>query len=204
MTSGWRNPLPVAALTVLLAFVARPAWAHKILIDAWVEDAATVQGECCYADGTPLGGKTVRVLNESGAEVGQVETDADGCFSYAAKSNEAHTLQVLLPDGHSAQCTVPAEDFAVSISESVERQGDAAQEGALPVVQVAAVADGGVQAIVDGAVDRRLRRLERQIRDLREEKSMRDLLGGIGYIFGLAGVAFYFLGRNRGSSAEKS
>jgi nickel transport protein len=48
--------------------------------------------------------------------------------------------------------------------------------------------------LVEAAVNKRIRPLVREIRDLREEVRFHDILGGIGYIMGLAGLAFYFLG----------
>ena len=39
--------------------------------------------------------------------------------------------------------------------------------------------------------------LRREFADYRNSTRLRDVLGGIGYILGLAGLAFYFLGVRR-------
>ena len=49
-------------------------------------------------------------------------------------------------------------------------------------------------AVVEQAVAKRIRPLERELRSLKEEVRFHDILGGIGYIAGIAGVTFYFLG----------
>ncbi len=54
-----------------------------------------------------------------------------------------------------------------------------------------------VRSIVEAAVTKRIRPLVREIRRLEEQVWLHDILGGIGYIAGLAGLAFYFLGVRR-------
>lgn len=54
-----------------------------------------------------------------------------------------------------------------------------------------------LQTIVEGAVAQKLRPLQREIAELRDEVRLHDILGGIGYIVGIAGIAFYFLGVRR-------
>ena len=57
---------------------------------------------------------------------------------------------------------------------------------------------------IEAAVAKRIRPLVREIGELKEEVRFHDILGGIGYILGLAGVAFYFLGvRRRGQARIK-
>ena len=61
-----------------------------------------------------------------------------------------------------------------------------------------------LESMIGAAVAMRLRPLVREIRDLKDEIRLHDILGGIGYIVGLAGVAFYFLGtRKRGRLRAK-
>jgi nickel transport protein len=47
------------------------------------------------------------------------------------------------------------------------------------------------------ALGRQIRGLREQIEGYEEQVRFRDVLGGIGYIFGVAGIAFYFLGRRQ-------
>ena len=47
------------------------------------------------------------------------------------------------------------------------------------------------------ALGRQIRGLREQIEGYQEQVRFRDVLGGIGYIFGVAGIAFYFLGRRQ-------
>lgn len=44
--------------------------------------------------------------------------------------------------------------------------------------------------------------MRRQLHDLEDRRSLQDIIGAVGYIFGLAGVAFYVLGRRRTRGGE--
>lgn len=54
-----------------------------------------------------------------------------------------------------------------------------------------------LQGMIEAAVAQKLRPLQREIVELREEIRLHDILGGIGYIVGIAGISFYFLGVRR-------
>jgi nickel transport protein len=54
-----------------------------------------------------------------------------------------------------------------------------------------------LEELVEGAVARRLRPLQRELTDFKESARFHDILGGIGYIVGIAGISFYFLGVRR-------
>ena len=41
------------------------------------------------------------------------------------------------------------------------------------------------------------RPLRRELQEWRNQERLRDILGGIGYLLGMCGIAFYFLGTRR-------
>ena len=51
-------------------------------------------------------------------------------------------------------------------------------------------------------LSKQIRVLRRQIRESDERLRFRDILGGIGFILGLAGVAFYMKARRRGAAVS--
>ena len=59
---------------------------------------------------------------------------------------------------------------------------------------IAAPDNEELQRLIETAVSQRIRPLQREIADLKEEIRFHDILGGIGYIVGTAGIVFYFLG----------
>jgi nickel transport protein len=55
-----------------------------------------------------------------------------------------------------------------------------------------------VQKIVEDSLDKKLRPIVRMMTESKSTKpSLSEIIGGIGYIFGLMGVALYFLSRGR-------
>lgn len=61
-----------------------------------------------------------------------------------------------------------------------------------------------LQRMIETAVSQKIRPLQREIADLKEEIRFHDILGGIGYIVGVTGIVFYFLGVRRRESNERT
>lgn len=59
-----------------------------------------------------------------------------------------------------------------------------------------------LREIVEESVAMRLRPLQREITELRDETRIHDIMGGVGVIMGLGGVIFYFLGVRKKEKAS--
>ena len=109
-------------------------------------------------------------------------------------------------DGHGAEFTLPADQLPPDLPPL--GLPAAADQKAAP----AAVASGAAAGeepnsqcptrspAAPGAgdsVNHELVELRREFQDFRQEVRWHDVLGGIGYIVGVAGIAFYFLGVRR-------
>jgi nickel transport protein len=55
--------------------------------------------------------------------------------------------------------------------------------------------DARLKELIETAVDRQVVPLRRQLDRFENTLRVRDVLGGIGYIFGIMGLLFFFLGR---------
>jgi len=153
---------------VCLIGSAGTAFAHKINIFAWAE-GKTITGSVYFSGGAKAKSVKVKILAPDGRLLGEATTDADGAFTFEAAARCDHKLVAETPDGHRAQYTLSADELAADES--------AAAPSAAVIRQVA-------------LLRQELHRREHTCR-------LRDVLGGIGYIFGVAGVAFYFLGRRK-------
>jgi hypothetical protein len=104
----------------------------------------------------------------------------------------------------------PAILLAVLLLAAFSQASPAVQEqGTGAAVEEHAQALAGIDKaelnrLVESAVNKSIRPLEREIGDLKDEIRLHDILGGIGYIMGLAGLAFFFLGarKRRGATPE--
>jgi nickel transport protein len=208
----------IAGAVVFVLFTVPAALAHNFLLDVY-PFFGTVEGAAFFSNGAvPREGTPVEVFGPDGAKVSDLQTDADGFFSYDPTVTGEHRFTANAGDGHVAEFAlqVTAEEFPdlAAAGGSPETTGaetgtpplgepegavDAAIEGAAPTVV------GGVTAEeVQGIVNQTAVGLGRQIRDLtdsinesRERATFMDILGGIGYIVGLFGIGFFVMALTR-------
>lgn len=228
-----RRPRARPFLLVLLliwAWSATPVLAHRLQVFA-VANGALIEGSAYFAGGAPASGVDVRVEDASGRVLAELTPAADGRFSYRAAAPADHVVVVRSADGHRAEWTVRAAEFApafsvapsdeppTALSFGMDAAYPAPPDGAQPTplpqapretipsrenVNTAALGqpniDPALTAALELAVARQLRPLREELAAARATASMRDVLGGIGYILGLAGIALWW--RARGSGAR--
>jgi len=183
-----------------------PAAAHKASVFAAVQ-GKVIAGEAYFRDGSPLRSAQVTVFDPAGAKLGETKTDAQGRFSFEPRCRCDHRVVVDGGEGHAAQYTVRAEELpsglpkgGASSPTNVAQtpsavQNSPAQPGAA-VPQDSAGRDADLRGELEASQSQRVQlRGDLAARD--DTKRWRDVLGGIGYILGLMGLAFYFLGVRR-------
>lgn len=214
MTRSPRRLPPAFALAaglllalLLTAAAASPALAHKIKIFATAE-GTTITGYVYFPGGSRPAGAPVTVTGPDGSVLAEMTTDADGAFRYEAVRRMDHTFTVDTGDGHRGSFLVRAAQLPRSLP------GDAAP-GAIAGDftagggGAAAGAAGGALAAFDAemledtiarAVAREVNPLREQLEAYEEKVRLHDILGGLGWIAGLTGIAFYILARRRSGS----
>ncbi len=169
-----RSVLPGLLTATVIVLSGVPAAAHQAHVFAHVH-GSTIHGEAYLHDKTPLCDAKVTAMDPTGRTIGQTTTDQQGKFTLQAEYGCDHILRVTTDDGHGVEYTVAAADLPTGLT---PRAGD--------------IAPGGLES-----VHREIVSLRRQLQEHQDQTRLRDVLGGIGYIFGIAGVAFYFLGVRR-------
>lgn len=157
-----------------LALVVPSALAHQVRVSAHAR-GEMIHGQVKLGSGAAAEGATVTAFDSAGRQIGRTTTDGQGEFSIRARSRCDHRLVIDTGDGHGAEYLVPAAQLSESLPPG-----------------------GGLEAIHN-----RLIRLQQRLDEYEQKIRLRDVLGGIGYIVGIAGIAFYFLGvrrRRAGSS----
>lgn len=185
-----------AARLALLAMVAlgpATAFAHKVNVFADVEEGQIV-GKVYFRGGSPAQHVTVTALDPAGRELGKATTDAEGRFRLAARCRCDTKLVADTGDGHGADYLIEAKDLPEDLPAGVPATDATAAPKAAP-------AERDVTAIVlpdthpSKGLEREIAAFREDLDAFRQETRIRDVLGGIGYILGLSGVAFYLLGR---------
>jgi nickel transport protein len=193
-------------LIALGLLLSPPLQAHLLKVFAFTE-GNRIEGSVYFVGGAPATGATVQVRSAEGRLLAELMPDNEGEFSYVAKAKTDHLIEADTGDGHVAQWTVPAveltgetiapdatdeEPSTASTSES-EGPGAPVRSGGATEANTDELA-----ALVERAVARQVRPLREQLIAYEERVRLRDIVGGLGYIIGLAGLTAWWQQR-RGS-----
>jgi nickel transport protein len=195
-------------LLVVIAATGPTASAHKLKVFA-AGDGKRITGYAYFPGGGRARGVPVEALAPDGTKLGEATTNAEGEFAIPVTVRCDYEVVAQTADGHRASCPVKAADladdlppFAAAVAKPTTEREPAARA---PATATPAPTDAELQALVERAVREEVRPLREQLEGYEERTRLRDILGGIGYIMGLAGLAFYFLGarRRRARDAER-
>ena len=213
--SSGRLQIGWLALAVLGgAFCGTPAFAHKLNLFAYAE-GRTLHGEAYLRGGDPVRGAAVSVFDAEGRKLGDATTDEEGKFTFDVQFGCDHKLVVDAGAGHRAEYTVAADELPGDLPPPTaggqtpvetpvppaEPPGEPSGEqdvSTLPADKPDAAPPGeeSLETRVE-ALTRQIVQLRKQLDDYEQKTRWHDVLGGIGYILGLMGVVFYFLGVRR-------
>jgi nickel transport protein len=198
---NWGATITVLALGIVVVLpMVSQVWAHKVNVFAWVE------GDTVFVEGYFPGGKKsqnslVEVFNPAGTKLLEGRTNEKGEFSF--KVPERTDLKIVLTAsmGHKNDFIIPASDFQeVESSSSIPAQSlaESAKKSAPHPPDLSQL-----EGMIDRALDRKLAPVIKLIRDTRKEgPTISEIVGGIGYIFGLFGLVMYLKSRNEKRSQE--
>lgn len=180
---------------LLASMAASPAYAHKLKVFA-TATGRTIDGQVYFVGAGPAPGATVIIETTGGAPLATLHADGEGRFAFIAATHADHVIRVDTGDGHSARAVIAADELPAD--------SPAMDEGAnVPTVPApnAAVAPAppspatDLENAVGRAVAHQLKPLREQLNAYEDELRLRDLLGGLGYIFGLAGIVLWLRAR---------
>lgn len=181
------GPAAMLALLMLSPFL---AWGHGVELFATVE-GHQIHGVLRYADHTPVDGAAVHAYAPDGTIIAESSTGPDGRFILPVTRHTDYRLVGDAGEGHLGEYTIPA-------SELPHPPADAGSTDPGEVVPSGAPLEpGGAPGPIDqdAMEDRIEQAMARQLAPLREQlfgyertTRIRDIVGGIGYVFGLAGI----------------
>jgi nickel transport protein len=167
--------------------------AHRVNVFAWV-DGDMIRVEAKFAGGKKVMGGAIKVLDETGKVIHEGKTDESGSYAFGIPARGDLTVAVEAGQGHRGEWKLSVEDKPGA----GESQGPGSDERA-STEKVASRPEGGlsidsseIRKIVEEAMEKKIRPLAAMLVDSREKDfSLRDIMGGIGYIIGLIGLAAY-------------
>lgn len=186
------------------------AQAHKIRVFAYA-DNGTITTEAAFSSGRPAKNSKVMVHNGNGDTLLTGTTNDKGIFRFAiprqAKASGMDlNIVVDVGEGHRGAWLLNAADYSTAEdSHSGENSGEDSEEvssaapSATPSTNTLNCQD--IEATVEKIIAKELAPLKRMIAQQRAHTtSLQDIIGGLGYILGLAGILFYFKAKKQTSS----
>jgi len=203
----------VTTVTLFL-FCATSGWAHKVNVFAYVEgDSVVVEGY--FSGNVKAQNSVVEVLDSDGKKILEGKTDEKGIwrFKLADLPPINGDIKIVLEGGmgHKADFTLSQAELLGSAQKtSAPKPKNEETKIAGPHL---AAAETSVQVqdpallkkLVEDALDQKIqplvKMLSNQQKMLMEQKdkgpTMTEIIGGVGWILGIVGVAGYFMGRSR-------
>jgi len=170
-----------AAVLATLLLSASPASAHRLKLFV-TQAGAEIQGEAFFVGGGRPEGATVIIRDPAGQEVARLATDANGAFRWTPPRPDAYRIAVDCGDGHAAETSLT---------------GGAPPPLAAPAPSPPSADEQRIEAAVERVLARRLDPLLAAQVASESRLRLNDVVGGIGYIVGLAGLGLAWAARRR-------
>jgi nickel transport protein len=183
--------------------------AHKLNVFAFVE-GKELSGQAYARGGETIRGAAVNVFAPDGEKLAETKTDDEGNFRIPVKYRCDHRVVVDAGGGHTAEYTVPASELPGDLPARDRSAVLAAAGTPPPPTTVVPAPSPGVPHAVHGDIEADVESLTHQVAELRKDLDafqqrlrFQDVLGGVGYILGLAGLWYYLSAvRTRGGRPQ--
>ena len=176
--------------TLFILLITLPTAAHKVILYAFVE-GETIIAEGGFGDGSPAKNSNIKIYDSKGQLLKETITNEKGIaeisildLDLAEKSNLKIVLNAGL--GHQADYTISEEELS-----DIGDKGISGDEG----IEVNKIEEERLRTIISQELEKEIDPLRRRLVQIENDKrpGLTEILGGIGYIFGIMGTALYFL-----------
>ena len=171
--------------------------AHKLSVYAFAEGDRIV-GEAYFRSGARPKGASVKVFGPDGKLLAETTTNAKGEFSFALPARVDLKITVDAGEGHAGCFVLKKDELSAELSSAATKEPEEAPTSSneAQVAGVEYVRPDDVKKIVRQAVSEAVTPLRKELARLQQKgPGVTEILGGIGYIFGLFGVAAYLSAR---------
>ena len=194
--------------TLILLFIANSALAHKVTIFAWNEEDM-VYTESKFAGGGKVKNAPVEVYNDKGKKLLEGKTNDSGEFSFKAPQKGKMKIVLFAGMGHRAEWTILIDGFHDSVEDidalkidstamgiKIEQKDSVLFNSNIKLQQINAeikkIVEQSLDEKLEPLLDKKLKPMNKLLAKLQErDLSVQDILGGLGYILGLVGMATY-------------
>lgn len=179
-------------------FFSTVCFAHKVRIFAWGE-GNIIHTESQFSGGRPAQNATVTIINKrTGEELLRGTTNTKGLFEFPMPDSSIHEIDIVVNsgDGHKNNWLyqLTEQDTSKEKDHAQEAQAKTSNTGS----NVLPLTEAQLTTIINDSLEQKLAPIRQQLAEASEQKpDLKDILGGIGYIIGLAGIAAYMKSKKK-------
>jgi len=184
--------------------------AHNVTVFAWV-DGDTIHSQSKFSGGKRVKNAPILVYDFKDVLLLEGKTDENGMFSFKIPKKTALKIVLKASMGHLAVWKLRAEELDEAESKtaaeptgmkapletksgSVDIQEKSESSGPTKI----SLERQEIEKIINASLDKKLAPITEILADsIQRGPGFTEIMGGIGYIFGLVGVALYFANRKR-------
>jgi nickel transport protein len=176
-----------------------PVQAHLFKVFAYAE-GAQIHGSAYFSGGRQAAGARITVSTADGRVLASLRSDDKGEFAFQTDTRADHLIVADSGDGHVAKWTVTTAELGSDLPAAKEvstlRHPLSATGVREPMNAPSGIFNDQLTALVERAVARQVGPLRAEVQRYAEHVRLGDILGGIGFIFGLAGLALWWRSRS--------
>ncbi len=193
---------------VSILFFCGIALAHKVMIFAYVE-GDTVYTESKFSGGKKVINGKIIVYDSKERQLLKGKTDKNGEFFFKIPEKTALNIVLDAGMGHGNSWTIPLSEIENLPGNNKEKKEDLHKTGVLEQKRELKLSGSSfnekrIEIMIEKALDKKLKPIMRILIEDREKGlDVHDIFSGIGYIFGLAGVAAYISSRKKGGPGKQ-
>lgn len=172
-------------LTLLLLHAT--AEAHLFKVFAYVE-GNTIHGSVYFAGGTAVENAQITLKGKTSDKPINLTSNIKGEFLYTATTPDDYLIQANTGDGHQAEWLIKAETF----SQAATTANTTTPASADSQPKAFEKTDPQLATLVEQAVAKQIGPLRESLQRNHDRARLSDIIGGIGFIFGIAGIALWW------------
>ncbi len=218
MPTARQSSIVLLLFLSILFLVSGPAFGHKIRIFAYSE-GDQILGETAFGGGRSPKNAEIIVQDAAGGKtLTTCRTDSSGNFHFPvpeeAKKNRLDLRIVInAGEGHRGEWILEAGEYIEDAQPMANTQPPDAPPARIQPPSVTVQADKlhssdrldeeRIRKIVEEVVEKKLGPVKRMLAGIQDQgPKFQDLLGGIGYIIGLAGIVAYMKANNKNGTEK--
>jgi len=180
---------------IFIIFFTSIAYAHKVNIYAYAEDGM-VYSESYFSDGKKCKNSIIKVFDaNTGEKLLEGKTDKDGKFSFKIPKITSLKLILCASMGHQDEYILNEDEIKAAIKSEKALKSKIKKDNNVQSSKSITIDSSELEAVIEKVIERKLQPIIStllKIQRAEEKPGVTEILGGIGYIIGLMGLAMYY------------